>query len=365
MREEEKKQEEVASATGGSKTEMNNTAANEGGKADGASESGSPSGKTEETPAWKTAAEGMRKRAAERRQYAQSPVDEDTSGQRDYMHEFINSRIAKSQETDEQRMAREKRERTARRLTALSDGLVALSNVTGAMFGATPVKQTSLSAAHKKAVQEAAERRRQNARQYEVARQNAQTLAYKQDAANAKRRADELERRRKAGDKADDLETKAAQLELQGSKADRSAKLAEDKAEAARQHQKETERQGRQRIALSQERNDISRSKGGGRSGGGSAQADFDEYARWEKEHPKEVEDIRENNAQINPYTKQPEKGVSTTTVKLVNAKMRQKYGSPGQKTTTRQKKSVAGFGGGSKSAATTKKKTIAGFGTK
>lgn len=334
-------------------------------KAEGGAEGNT---KTDDTPTWEKNAEEMRSRASQYREYSQSPIEDDTKGQTRPWDEFMNSRINSQQETPEQQAQREKRERTTRRITALADGLIALSNVAGAMGGATPIKQVSLSAAHGKTVKEAAEKRRQNARQYEIARQAAIEAQRKQDADNAKRRENQAKARRQAGKDADTLEYRAAQLELQGGKADQSHQLAEDRAKAAKAHQQEQERQGRKRLALSQERNDISRSKGGGRSGGGSgsAQADYDEYARWEEEHPEEVRKIRTDNAQINPYTKQPEKSVTTTTVKLVNAKMRQRYGSPGRKSNTTpptqqpKKKSVQGFGGNGK---TNGKKKIAGFG--
>lgn len=371
MTEEEKKQ-----GQGGAATSASGNAAAASGSGSSASATGEvkPDGGAEaneggaaKTPVWKTSADGMRSRAAEYREYSHSPVADETQGQTRPWNEFVKSRIHEQQETPEQQAQREKRERTARRLAALTDGLVALGNVTGAMFGATPVKQASLSAAHSKAVKEAAERRRLNARLYEVARNNALTLQLKQDAANAKRHDNEVKARREAGKQADTLENRAAQLELQGGKADQNHQLAEERAKAAKAHQQEQERQGRQRIALSKERNDISRAKGG-RSGGGSgsAQADFDEYARWEREYPEEVGKIRTDNAQINPYTKQPEKSVTTTTVKLVNAKMRQRYGSPSRKSNTTpptqqpKKKSVQGFGGNGK---TNGKKKIAGFG--
>lgn len=176
-----------------------------------------------EKPAWQASADAMRERAGELRRYAGSPVETDTSGRRDYWREFLDSRIARRQETDEQRERREKGERANRRIAALADGLVALSNVAGAMGGATPVAQTAastMSAAHKKAVDEALKRRKELAAQYEVARKNAATLALKRDEANAKRHAAGVKSRWEAAKQADSLLSKAATLERLGSNAE-------------------------------------------------------------------------------------------------------------------------------------------------
>jgi len=296
---------------------------------------------TEKKPAWQTFAESMRTRAQELRDYSNSPVNTDTSGRRDYYHEFVNSRLAKAQETPEQQQAREKREKTTRRLAALADGLVALSNVAGAMGGATPVTPTtSMSAAHKKAVDAAAAKRKELAEKYDVARKHAATLALKQDAENYKRWLQGVESRRKAGVQADNLLGKAATLELQGAKADRSNEMSERRQEETERHNRASEGQGAERI-------NISKSKSSG-----NQQADFDEYALWKEAHPEEVEQIRSDNAQID-ILGNPTKAVTNTIVKLTNASMRRKYGSP-----QRQKNSAAGQG-------TPKKKSPTGGGGK
>jgi len=177
------------------------------------------------------------KEAERLEEYSKSPVKVDTQGQTRPWDEFLNNKVAQRlTETPEQQAAREKRERTERRLAALSDGLVALSNVTGAMFGATPVKQTAtMSAAHNKNVKEAMERRRLNARQYEIARNNAMKLQQKQDEDNAKRYNDEVETRRKAGEKAAGIRQGLGKQAQAQTNADRNYNLAKKRLALAQQ----------------------------------------------------------------------------------------------------------------------------------
>mgnify|MGYP006886387093 CR=1 FL=1 len=169
-----------------------------------------------------------REQANNYRKFAQSPVIVDKSGQRDYLQEFINSR-ADRPETPEEKAAREKREKSNRSLAALTDGLVALSNVAGAMAGATPAKPTSMSAVVNKAAKEAAERRRLNARQYEIARQYYSALQQKQDAANAKEAAEQRKLRDNAAKQADKLEMDASKKEQGLYKNDRNYDLAKER----------------------------------------------------------------------------------------------------------------------------------------
>lgn len=169
-----------------------------------------------------------REQANNYRKFAQSPVIVDKSGQRDYLQEFINSR-ADRPETPEEKAAREKREKSNRSLAALTDGLVALSNVAGAMAGATPAKPTSMSAVVNKAAKEAAERRRLNARQYEIARQYYSSLQQKQDAANAKDAAEQRKLRDDAAKQADKLEMDASKKEQDLYKNDRSYNISKER----------------------------------------------------------------------------------------------------------------------------------------
>lgn len=169
-----------------------------------------------------------REQANNYRKFAQSPVIVDKSGQRDYLQEFINSR-ADRPETPEEKAAREKREKSNRSLAALTDGLVALSNVAGAMAGATPAKPTSMSAVVNKAAKEAAERRRLNARQYEIARRYYSALQQKQDAANAKDAAEQRKLRDNAAKQADKLEMDASKKEQGLYKNDRNYDLAKER----------------------------------------------------------------------------------------------------------------------------------------
>lgn len=284
----------------------------------------------QEQPAWESSADEMRKRADELRTYANSPVSVDTSGQRDYVQEFLDSRLAKSQETDQQKTARETQERKARRLAALSDGLVALSNVMGAMGGATPVTQTSLSEAHKKAVDEAMARRKALAKEYETARQNAMTLAMKQNEANIKRRQAEEKARRDAAKQADTLMVNAATLERLGGNADRNYDLSVDKFGETKRHNNATETDADVRNSISSSRESRLTANGSG----GKNQADWDEYAKWKELYPQEVEKIRSDNAQIDILGR-PTKSVTTNIVRLTNAAMRRKYGAQSKGTTS------------------------------
>lgn len=217
-----------------------------------------PTGTTQQAPAETSTRQAIldniskeREQADNYRKFAQSPIVVDKSGQRDYVQEFINSR-AYHPETPEEKAAREKREKSNRSLAALTDGLVALSNVAGAMAGATPAKQTSMSAAVNKAAKEAAERRRLNARQYEIARQYYSALQQKQDAANAKEAAEQRKLRDNAAKQADKLEMDASKKEQDLYKNDRSYNISKE----------------RNRISATKKG---TKSSGGGRSGKGGS----------------------------------------------------------------------------------------------
>lgn len=217
-----------------------------------------PTGATQQTSAETSTRQAIldniskeREQANNYRKFAQSPIVVDKSGQRDYVQEFINSR-AYHPETPEEKAAREKREKSNRSLAALTDGLVALSNVAGAMAGATPAKQTSMSAAVNKAAKEAAERRRLNARQYEIARQYYSSLQQKQDAANAKDAAEQRKLRDNAAKQADKLEMDASKKEQDLYKNDRSYNISKE----------------RNRISATKKG---TKSSGGGRSGKGGS----------------------------------------------------------------------------------------------
>lgn len=276
----------------------------------------------EQPAAWKTGADEMRKRAGELRDYANSPVSVDTQGQRDYLQEFLDSSVAKrQQQSDADAPAREKRERKARRLAALSDGLVALSNVMGAMGGATPVTQTSMSEAHKKAVDEAVARRKALAKEYETARQNAMTLAQKQNEANIKRRQAEEKARRDAGKQADTLMMNAATLEQRGGNADRNYGLSTDKFVEVKRHNQATE-------ADADERNSISAGKGG--SGGKKDDEIWNEFAAWENSpYGDEVKAKLEQNG-VTKYD-HSNRSINVAVVKRINAEERRLHGAPPQ----------------------------------
>lgn len=304
---------------------------------------------TQQPDAVEQSIKNLEDRAAKNREFAESPVNIDTSGQPNWMQEIERVRREYT-ESPEQQAAREKREKRNRRIVAISDGLVALSNVAGAMAGATPIKQTTtMSDAHREAVERAAKRRRENASRYETARRYLSGLQQQQDKLNADRYQKAVKARQDAGKQADNLEGTAARLRQSRENAQRTHDLAKQRAEEQKRHNRVTEGQGAQRISIAQQN---ANKKG---KGSGGAQEDWDEYARWEQLHPDEVNKIKTDNAQINPYTHMPEKQVTSSTVKLVNAKMRQKYGSP----ESGSKKKVSGFGNSQSSG----KKKIAGFG--
>ncbi len=304
---------------------------------------------TQQPDAVEQSIRNMEGKAAQYREFAKSPVNIDTSGQPNWMQEIERVRREYT-ESPEQQAARVQREKRNRRIAAISDGLVALSNVTGAMAGATPIKQTvTMSDAHRKAVERAATRRRENAARYETARRYLSGLQQQQDKLNADRYDKAVKARQDADKQADALEGNAARLRQNRENAQRTHELAKQRAEEQKRHNRASEAQGAQRVSIAQQN---ANKKG---KGSGGAQEDWDEYARWEQLHPDEVSKIKTDNAQINPYTHMPEKQVTSSTVKLVNAKMRQKYGSP----ESGSKKKVSGFGNSQSSG----KKKIAGFG--
>lgn len=273
-------------------------------------------GVDDKTP-WQKAAEAYRDMAKEYRDYAASPVTIDTSGQKDYLHEFLESQTAKDYEEDqEEAPKRESRERTARRINAIADGLIGLTNIIGAANGATPYKQTSLSAAHKQAVDNAAKWRKERAALFETAHNNALLLQQKQDQYNASRMDAERKARQKAAKYADDLEGKALNME----NTDR--KFGLDK-------QKEIAREGenQQRLALQMKRLSTSSYKRGGKSGNGNDNSSWDERAAWQRAYPDEVKKLDEENSRIDPYTGKPTKEVSKNTRDNVNAMMRNRHG--------------------------------------
>lgn len=304
---------------------------------------------TQQPDAVEQSIRNMEGKAAQYREFAKSPVNIDTSGQPNWMQEIERVRREYT-ESPEQQAAREQREKRNRRIAAISDGLVALSNVTGAMAGATPIKQTvTMSDAHRKAVERAAQRRRENAARNETARRYLSGLQQQQDKLNADRYDKAVKARQDADKQADALEGTAARLRQNRENAQRTHELAKQRAEEQKRHNRASEAQGAQRVSIAQQN---ANKKG---KGSGGAQEDWDEYARWEQLHPDEVSKIKTDNAQINPYTHMPEKQVTSSTAKLVNAKMRQKYGSP----ESGSKKKVSGFGNSQSSG----KKKIAGFG--
>lgn len=239
---------------------------------------------TQQPDAVEQSIKNLEDRAAEKREFAKSPVSVDTGGQPNWMQEIERVRREYT-ESPEQQAAREKREKRNRRIAAISDGLVALSNVAGAMAGATPIKQTvTMSDAHRKAVERAAQRRRENAARYETARRYLSGLQQQQDKLNADRYDKAVKARQDADKQADALEGTAARLRQNQSNSDRNYGLQKEKFEEQKEHNRKT-------LALQAERNSISRSKGGGSSEKKEDEAAAMKY--WESLTDNEREEYR------------------------------------------------------------------------
>lgn len=203
----------------------------------------------------------MRQRAADYRDYASRPVTIDKSGQTNWLNEIERVRN-QYVETPEQKAARERREKRDRRIASIADGLVAISNVAGAMAGATPVKPaTTMSMAHKAAVDAAAKKRRENLNQYDIARRYYAGLQYKQDKDNADQLYKKAKARQDAGKQADLLDMNATKIEQTEARNLRADKRAKERYDEDVRHHERIE-------ALQSERNSISRSKGSGGNGG-------------------------------------------------------------------------------------------------
>lgn len=224
----------------------------------------------------------MRQRAADYRNYASSPVTIDKSGQTNWLNEIERVRN-QYVETPEQKAARERREKRDRRIASIADGLVAISNVAGAMAGATPVKPaTTMSMAHKAAVDAAAKKRRENLNQYDIARRYYAGLQYKQDKDNADQLYKKAKARQDAGKQADLLDMNATKIEQTQSNADRSYE--------------ETVRSHKANEQIKRERNAKVGSKGGG---GGDASRPSDlqaAYNYWQSLTEAEKQEYRDLN---------------------------------------------------------------------
>ena len=240
---------------------------------------------TQQPDAVEQSIKNLEDRAAEKREFAKSPVSVDTSGQTDWMAKLEQVR-REYIESPEQKAAREQREKRNRRIAAISDGLVAMSNIAGAMAGATPIKpSTTMSAAHAKAVEDAAKRRRENADRYAIYSRYLSGLQKQQDKLNADRYDKAVKARQDAGKRADTLQGTAARLRQSRENSNRSYDLQKEKFEEQKEHNRKT-------LALQAERNAISRSKGNG----GSSGKKEDELAAmkyWESLTDKEREDYR------------------------------------------------------------------------
>ena len=248
--------------------------------------------KKQQPDAVEQAIQRMESRASELNDYAGSPVRIDTSNQPNWMNEIERVR-REYMESPEQKAARERRETRNRRIAAITDGLIGLSNVAGAMAGATPVRQTSLSAAHRQAVEDAARRRKNNAQLYDTAQRYYSGLQYKQNKDNADRYDKEIESRRNAGKEAGSLLNNAARLRQARENSQRNYDLAQQRLEEQKRHNATSE-------GLQAERNSISRSKGSSGGGSGKNSELENAYAYWESLTPQQKQQYRDWNGRKN-----------------------------------------------------------------
>lgn len=252
---------------------------------------------TQQPDAVEQSIKNLEDRAAEKREFAKSPVSVDTGGQPNWMQEIERVRREYT-ESPEQQAAREKREKRNRRIAAISDGLVALSNVAGAMAGATPIKQTvTMSDAHRKAVERAATRRRENAARYETARRYLSGLQQQQDKLNADRYDKAVKARQDADKQADALEGTAARLRQNRENAQRAHEIAKQRAEEQKRHNRVAEGQGAQRVSIAKQNAD-KKGRGGGTGGQGDDESQAYEY--WESLTPEQKQMYRDRNNRSN-----------------------------------------------------------------
>ena len=234
-------------------------------------------------------------RAAKNYEFASSPVNIDTSGQTDWMAKLEQVR-REYIESPEQKAAREQREKRNRRIAAISDGLVAMSNIAGAMAGATPIKpSTTMSAAHAKAVEDAAKRRRENADRYAIYSRYLSGLQQQQDKLNADRYDKAVKARQDADKQADNLIGTAARLRQNRENAQRAHELAKQRAEEQKRHNRVAEGQGAQRVSIAQQ-NANKKGKGTGGQGDDESQA----YEYWESLTPEQKQMYRDRNNRSN-----------------------------------------------------------------
>ena len=225
-------------------------------------------------------------RAAKNREFAESPVNIDTSGQTDWMAQLEQVR-REYIESPEQKAAREQREKRNRRIAAISDGLVAMSNIAGAMAGATPIKPgTTMSAAHRKAVEDAAKRRRENADRYAIYSRYLSGLQQKQDKDNADRYDKAVKARQDAGKQADSLVGTAARLRQNRENAQRTHELAKQRAEEQKRHNKVAEGQGAQRVSIARQNAD-------------KKDEESQAYDYWESLTPEQKQQYRQWNNRV------------------------------------------------------------------
>ena len=307
---------------------------------------------TQQPDAVEQSIRNMEGKAAQYREFAKSPVNIDTSGQPNWMGKLEQVR-REYMESPEQKAAREKRERTNRRIAAISDGLVALSNVAGAMAGATPIKQTvTMSDAHRKAVERAAQRRRENAARYETARRYLSGLQQQQDKMNADRYDKAVKARQDADKQANNLIGTAARLRQNRENAQRAHELAKQRAEEQKRHNQVTEGQGAQRVTIAKQNAD-------------KKDEESQAYDYWESLTPEQKQQYRQWNNRVGTeatYDVNTDKWVykdQADDKNFIKHVWEQRKGWLRNHGGGGSKKQVSGFGNSKSSG----KKKIAGFG--
>lgn len=241
-------------------------------------------------------------------------------------------------ETPEQQQKREKRERTERQITAIADGLVALSNVAGAMGGATPYKQTSLTQQQQAAVARAAAARAENAKLYQLARKQALEAQTKSDEQLQKQRLDYARRQDAAGKQADVIDLGIAKLMRQQKASEAQALQGAARINEQRRHNQAAEQLDKARIGEAARHNRAAegnqRQANNIRAVGANLKLkdarEFDEFARWSRLFPQTVENLRKQYGETgggDGLFQSDNKTPTLSSVKLFNAKMREAKG--------------------------------------
>lgn len=249
-------------------------------------------------------------------------------------NDFLADKYTQSlAETPEQQQKRQKRERTERQITAIADGLIGLSNLAGAMGGATPFKQTSLTQQQQAAVARAAAARAQNAKLYQIARQKALEAQTKSDEQLQKQRHDYALRQDDAAKQADTIDLGIANLMRQQKASEAQALQGAARINEQRRHNQTAEQIAQERAAEAARHNRAAegnqQQSNNIRAVGASlkqenAQA-FRDYARWTQLFPETVRGLRKEYGELGSgdgLFQSDNKTPTLTSIKLINQRM-------------------------------------------